>query len=344
MADHLPILGISGFSGSGKTTLIEQIVPELLASGLKVAILKHDAHGLDVDREGKDSDRFFKTGADVLAHGPDQTFQRVHRSGVALDALLAPLAAEYDLVLVEGHKRSDIPKVWLLAADDDPPPVEVGQPLIVLSRDADRPAAVKPLIEEFLTDRLAAEPLYGCVLIGGKSRRMGTPKHLIETDGDGKTWLARTIEYMAQTVSQIVISGPGEVPPDLSDYIRLPDAPDARGPMSGLLSMMRWAPRVSWLVAACDMPDLTSEAFQWLASTRTPGKWATMPKLAAANAKGVEPLLAYYNFRFRNLLEAQAAAENNCLNDLALNDEVATPPVPPELAAAWRNANSPQDL
>ncbi|MDP6044312.1 MAG: molybdopterin-guanine dinucleotide biosynthesis protein B [Phycisphaerae bacterium] len=342
MADHLPILGICGWSGSGKTTLIEKIVPELLASGLKVAILKHDVHGLDVDRPGKDSDRFFNTGADVLAHGPDQTFLRVHRTGVPLADLLGPLTSQYDLLLVEGHKHSDIPKVWLLADDGAAPPVEAGEPLIILSRDDDRPAAVKPLIEEFLADRLAAEPLYGCVLIGGKSTRMGTPKHLIETDG--KTWLARTIEYMAQTVSQVVISGAGEVPDELSDYARLPDAPDARGPMSGLLSMMRWSPQASWLVAACDMPDLTGEAFAWLASTRTPGTWATMPKLSDANAKGVEPLLAYYNFRFATLLETQAAADNYRLNDLAGNREVATPSVPEKLTAAWRNANSPQDL
>ena len=344
MADHLPILGICGWSGSGKTTLIEQVVPELLGRGLKVAILKHDAHGLDVDTPGKDSDRFFNTGADVLAHGPEQTFLRVHRSGAKLNELLEPLAFQYDLILVEGHKRSDIPKVWLLADDGAAPPEETGPPLLVLSRDAGRPEAVKPLIEEFLADRLAAEPLYGCVLIGGKSTRMGTPKHLIETDGNGKTWLARTIEYMEQTVSTVVISGAGEVPEELSGYTRLSDAPDARGPMSGLLSMMRWSPRASWLAAACDMPDLTSEAFQWLASTRTPGKWATMPKLDEANAKGVEPLLAYYNFRFAGLLEAQAAAKNYRLNDLAGNPEAATPPVPSELTTAWRNANSPQDL
>ena len=342
MADHLPILGISGWSGSGKTTLIEQIVPDLLAGGLKVAILKHDAHGLDVDRPGKDSDRFFNTGADVLAHGPDQTFRRVHQAGAKLNELLAPLADRYDLVLVEGHKHSDIPKVWLLADDGRAPLEECGPPLLTLSRDADRPAAVKPLIDKFLADRLAAEPLYGCVLIGGKSVRMGRPKHLIETDG--KTWLARTIEYMEQTVSQVAISGAGDLPGELANYPRLPDAPDARGPMSGLLSMMRWAPRASWLVAACDMPDLTPEAFKWLASTRTPGKWATMPKLAAANAKGVEPLLAYYNFRFANLLETQAAAQNHRLNDLAKNPEVSTPPVPQDLTPAWRNANSPQDL
>jgi len=339
MADHLPILGICGWSGSGKTTLIEQIVPGLLAGGLKVAILKHDAHGLDVDRPGKDSDRFFNTGADVLAHGPDQAFFRAHHDGVELAELLAPLARRYDLMLVEGHKHSAIPKVWLLADDEAAPPAEAGEPLVVLSRDTDRPAAVKPLIDKFLTDRLAVEPLMGCVLIGGKSTRMGSPKHLIETDG--KTWLARTIEYFEQATSTVVISGAGDVPDELSGYARLPDAPDARGPMSGLLSMMRWAPRASWLVAACDMPDLTGEAIAWLASTPAPGKWATMPKVGT---KGVEPLLAYYNFRFAALLETQAAAGNYRLNDLAQNSEVATPPVPPELAPAWRNANSPQDL
>ena len=339
MADHLPILGICGWSGSGKTTLIEQVTPCLIAGGLKVAILKHNAHGLDVDRPGKDSDRFFNAGADVLAHGPDQTFFRAHHDGVDLADLLAPLADRYDLVLVEGHKHSAIPKVWLLADDGAAPPAEAGEPLVVLSRDADRPAAVKPLIEKFLTDRLAAEPLMGCVLIGGKSVRMGRPKHLIETNG--QTWLARTIEYFEQTTSTVVISGAGDVPEELSGCARLPDAADAAGPMSGLLSMMRWAPRASWLVAACDMPGLTGEALAWLASTRTPGKWATMPKV---DAKGVEPLLAYYNFRFRNLLETQAASDNYRLNDLAGNTKVATPPVPPELTAAWRNANSPQDL
>ena len=340
MVDHLPVLGISGWSGSGKTTLIEQIVPDLLARGLKVAIIKHYAHGLDVDRPGKDSDKFFNLGADVLVHGPEQIFSRSHHDGVQHKELLAQLAGKYDLILVEGHKRSDIPKVWLESDDGRAPLEEAGPPLLVLSRDADRPAAVKPLIDKFLIDRLTAEPLFGCVLIGGKSTRMGRPKHLIETAG--KTWLARTVEYMAQTVSQIVISGPGEVPTELSHYTRLPDAPDARGPMSGLLSMMRWSPRTSWLVAACDMPDLTPEAFAWLASTRTPGKWATMPQIPGA--KGVEPLLAYYNFRFAELLEAQAAEGNYRLNDLAKNAEVATLLVPQELTKSWRNANSPQDI
>ncbi|MCP4375376.1 MAG: molybdopterin-guanine dinucleotide biosynthesis protein B [bacterium] len=339
MNDHLPILGICGWSGSGKTTLIEQVVPGLIAGGLKVAILKHDAHGLDVDRPGKDSDRFFNTGADVLAHGPDQIFFRSHHNGTELPELLAPLADRYDLVLVEGHKRSDIPKVWLLGDDEAAPPSEAGVPLIVLSRDADRPAAVKPLIDKFLSDRLAAEPLYGCVLIGGKSVRMGRPKHLIETDG--QTWLARTIGYFEQVTSQVVISGDGDVPDELSNYVRLPDAPDAAGPMSGLLAMMRWAPRASWLVAACDLPGLTGDAIAWLASTPAPGKWATMPKVGT---KGTEPLLAYYNFRFRTLLETQAASGNYRLNDLAKNPEVATPPVPEKLAKAWHNANSPQDL
>ena len=340
MVDHLPILGICGWSGSGKTTLIEQVVPALIAGGLKVVVLKHNAHGLDVDRPGKDSDRFFNTGADVLAEGPDQAFFRTHRDGGELVELLAPLADKYDLVLVEGHKHMALPKVWLLSDDETVPPAEAGEPLTVLSRDADRPATVKPLIDKFLIDCIENEPITGCVLIGGKSARMGRPKHLIKTDG--RTWLARTIEYFEQVTSEIVISGAGAVPDELSHCVRLSDVAGARGPMSGLLSMMRWAPGVSWLVAACDMPDLTPDALQWLLSTRTPGKWATMPKVGGA--KGAEPLLAYYNFRFRTLLETQAAANNYRLNDLADNPKTAMPSVPKELARAWRNANSPRDL
>jgi len=340
MTDHLPVLGICGWSGSGKTTLIEQLLPVLADRGLKVAVIKHDAHGLDVDRPGKDSDRFFQAGADVLAQGPDQAFFRTHHSGVELADLVAPLAPGYDLILVEGHKRSAIPKVWLLGDDQTPPPPDAGEPLAVLQWDSDRLAAVTPIIDKFLTDRLAAEPLHGCVLIGGKSTRMGRPKHLIESNG--RTWLARTIECFEQVVSTVAISGAGEIPDELAGHPRLPDAKEAEGPMSGLLSMMRWCPRASWLVAACDMPDLTLDALRWLVSTRTPGRWATLPKVG--ESEGVEPLLAYYNFRCRTLLEKQAAQDNYRLNDLASNTEVASPPVPPELISAWQNANTPGDL
>jgi len=141
-------------------------------------------------------------------------------------------------------------------------------------------------------------------------------------------------------VTTIVISGDGEVPDALAGYPRLPGAKDAEGPMSGLLSMMRWCPQASWLVTTCDVPELTPEALRWLASTRTPGKWATLPQVGGPER--VEPLLAYYNFRCRTLLEKQAARDNYHLNDLASNTKIASPPVPAELTAAWQNAYAPK--
>ena len=340
-ADSLPILGICGWSGSGKTTLIEQVTPKLAEKGLKVAVIKHDAHGIDIDRPGKDSDRLYRAGADVLLRGPAQEFFRVHRTeGSDLTGSLASLADRYDLVLVEGHKGTPLPKVWLLGDDQAEPPADVAKVAAVLSRDADRPAALLSLLDDFLTEQWLKTPVFGCVLIGGKSSRMGAPKHLLQ--GNGRTWLERTAELLGGICESVVIAGGGVVPEAAACYPRLVDVPDAKGPMSGILSAMRWAPHASWIVAACDLPGLTAEALDWLLATRRPGVWATAPKLA--DAPDVEPLLAHYDFRCQRLLQRQADGGNFRLADVASHPKVITPIVPEDLRAAWRNANAPADL
>ena len=73
---RLPVFGVCGWSGSGKTTLIEAVLPKLLARNLKVAVVKHDVHAIDVDRPGKDSDRFFQAGADVYLQGNEELSRR----------------------------------------------------------------------------------------------------------------------------------------------------------------------------------------------------------------------------------------------------------------------------
>ena len=65
-----PVLAVCGFSGSGKTTLLESVVGELSRRGLSVGVVKHDAHGIQIDRPGKDSDRLFlpaRPGGDGMA-------------------------------------------------------------------------------------------------------------------------------------------------------------------------------------------------------------------------------------------------------------------------------------
>lgn len=341
MINDLPILGICGWSGSGKTTLIEQVVPILVEKGLKIVVVKHDAHGIDIDRPGKDSDRLYRAGADVLLQGPEQEFLRLHRTAENdLATVLTSLAERYDLVLVEGHKGTPLRKVWLLADEESSPSDHVERIDAVLSRDTDRPAALLSILEDFLAEQWLKTPVFGCVMIGGKSTRMGSPKHLLKKSG--RTWLERTIELLREVSESVVVAGAGAIPSELSGYMRLMDVPDAEGPMSGLLAAMRWAPRVSWLVAACDLPNLSADAIKWLVSTRRPRVWATMPRLRGSSV--AEPMLAHYDFRCLPALQQQAAHNNYRLADLALTPGVTCPEIPPHLTAAWNNVNSPADL
>jgi molybdopterin-guanine dinucleotide biosynthesis protein MobB len=337
----LPILGISGWSGSGKTTLIEAALPLLLGRGLRVAVVKHDAHRIEVDRAGKDSDRLFQAGADVLLQGPSQEFYRLHGDGRdGLPDVLRRLCRRYDLVLVEGRKTMPLPKVWLLGDGEDAPPEDVPEIIATLPRGEGRLGLFVDILTGRLQDQWLRPPVLGCVLIGGKSRRMGAPKHLIQQDG--RTWLERTTALLREVTDVVVVAGAGPIPDALSGLTRLHDAPDAEGPMAGLLSAMRWAPYATWLVTACDLPDLTPDALRWLLSTRAPGVWATLPKLE--DASRVEPLLAHYDFRFGPLVESRAACGGFRLQDLASVGHVISPPPPPDVADAWRNVNTEDEL
>ncbi len=335
-------LAICGWKNSGKTTLIEKLIPCLTSEGLAVAVIKHDVHGIEIDREGKDSDRFFRAGADVFLQGPGEDALRRHRSGdAALDSLLADALPRYDVVLVEGHKGTDLPKVWLNRDDRPPPPEQSGNILLTLSFAENRPEAVMELLNSRLRDGITGTLPWGCLLIGGRSRRMGEPKHLIRIDGE--TWIERAIREMRKVVRNVVIAGAGVVPESVGAVTRLPDAVDAQGPMSGLLAAMRWNPSASWLVVACDMPDLSVGAMEWLLSERRPGAWGVMPRLPDEPVE-VQPLFAFYDFRACSLVEACARSGDFSLFRLAGGPKVLTPCPPREIMKAWRNVNNPEEL
>jgi len=341
MRDDLPIFGVCGRSGAGKTTLIEALVPSLLSHNLSVAVAKHWAHGLDVDHPGKDSDRLFRAGADVFLEGPGQGFARIHPSGNAgRPAGLEELAYRYDLVLVEGGERVDQPKVWLLAGDETEPPTGARNVLVSLPRDADRLKETRRILRDWLFRTWMKTPVYGCVLIGGRSSRMGKPKHLLRSDG--RTWVECAVAALSRVADRVAVVGAGEVPDALPSITRLPDAPDAEGPMAGILAAMRWAPWVSWLVTACDLPGLSTEALEWLLATRAPGVWAAVPCLPGA--PGVEPLLAHYDFRARAIFEHHAADGRFSPSLVAEHPKVVTFPPPAHLFSAWDNVNTPDDL
>ena len=184
-------------------------------------------------------------------------------------------------------------------------------------------------------------PLYGCLLIGGRSSRMGQPKHLIKGD-DGLTWLENTVKLLAPLTQQVVLSGAGQVPASLEGLKRLSDIPDVQGPLTGILSAMRWRPDVCWLLLACDMPNITREALEWLLACRTPDSWGTLPRLHADGF--VEPLLALYEPQAKPYFEELYQSGSLRISMVARRPHMRTPLVPEVLARAWNNINTPEEL
>lgn len=108
----IPVIGFSAFSGTGKTTILEQLIPCLKQKGLRVGVVKHDAHDFTIDHPGKDTWRFSQAGADaVLISSPVKT-ALIEQRPRTFEENLASLR-DVDLILVEGYKQKDLPRVGI---------------------------------------------------------------------------------------------------------------------------------------------------------------------------------------------------------------------------------------
>jgi len=180
-----------------------------------------------------------------------------------------------------------------------------------------------------------------CLLIGGRSSRMGQPKHLIK-GVTGQTWVEHTVELLEPYVDEIVLSGKGDVPQSLSHVMRIADLPEVAGPLTGILAAMRCQPDCCWLLLACDMPNITKDALEWLLASRRPDSHGTVPRLSADGF--VEPLLALYEPQARDYFEELASSGIFRISRVAKRSAISTPVVPDHLAESWRNINTPEQL
>jgi len=184
-------------------------------------------------------------------------------------------------------------------------------------------------------------PVWGCILIGGKSSRMGQPKHLL-TDDFGKTWLEHIVDILKPSVDGIAISGDGALPDSLTGMPRLVDIPGVVGPLTGILAASRWLPQVSWLLVACDMPYISAETVEWLLSHRRPGDWGCVPRMREASH--FEPLFALYDPRATVLFERQALSGDMRMSSVARHPKIKNPVIPELLRYGWENVNTPEQL
>jgi molybdopterin-guanine dinucleotide biosynthesis protein B len=109
----IPIISIVGKSDSGKTTLIEKLLPELTRRGYRIATVKHDVHGFEVDREGKDSWRHKQAGAHTVIISSSQKVALIRdmERDLTLEELREKMVQDVDLILSEGYKKDVQPKI-----------------------------------------------------------------------------------------------------------------------------------------------------------------------------------------------------------------------------------------
>ena len=121
-----PVIGFSAYSGTGKTTLLERVIRLLTDKGIRVAVIKHDGHGFEIDHPGKDSYRHAHAGAQtVVVASPDKTAV-VEQRGSTLEQCVGRIE-NADVILTEGFKHARIPRIGMSRKETGkgfPEPVE----------------------------------------------------------------------------------------------------------------------------------------------------------------------------------------------------------------------------
>jgi molybdopterin-guanine dinucleotide biosynthesis protein B len=102
-----------GQSGSGKTTYIEKLIAEIKKRGYRLAVIKHHPHDFDIDVEGKDSWRYMQAGSDAAVVSAPHKVGMVKNVDHDLvpDELKELVGDGFDIVIIEGFKKSDAPKI-----------------------------------------------------------------------------------------------------------------------------------------------------------------------------------------------------------------------------------------
>ena len=186
----------------------------------------------------------------------------------------------------------------------------------------------------------APEPVWGIVLAGGKSRRMGSDKALLRQDG--KTQLSRAVELLDEHVERVYVSTRPDQAQDTerARFEQVLDRYEDIGPVAGILSAMDLNADVSWLVLACDLPHADHDTISHLLRNRS----ETQPFTAYRSVRDglPEPLCAIYRPGARAIVERFVADGIVCPRKMLINSDtlLLTQPKP----GALHNINSPDDL
>ncbi len=182
--------------------------------------------------------------------------------------------------------------------------------------------------------------LYGLVLAGGKSKRMGRDKAALEFDG--RTQLERALGLVEHLVARAFVSVRSDQQDDplRARHAQIVDVEGIDGPIAGIRAAQLAHPQVAWLVLAVDLPLLDAGTLQNLIARRDPTRIATAYRSSHDGLP--EPLCAIYEPAAAVAIESWLAAGRNCPRKFLIQSDalLLDQPSPRSLD----NVNTPADL
>ncbi|MEM9209127.1 MAG: molybdenum cofactor guanylyltransferase, partial [Pseudomonadota bacterium] len=188
-----------------------------------------------------------------------------------------------------------------------------------------------------MTDR---RPVWGLVLAGGQSRRMGSDKALLEKGG--RTQLARTVGLLERHLDRVFISARADQAHDAerARFEQISDRYEDLGPVAGILSAMDAYPAVDWLVAACDLPNADDRNVEALLAAHAPDTPFTA---FASSYNGLpEPLFAIYGADAAAMVADFVADCIRCPRKMIIRSGVPLLRLPDRASLDY--VNTPEDL
>jgi len=187
---------------------------------------------------------------------------------------------------------------------------------------------------------VTSNPVYGLVLAGGESRRMGQDKALLSRDG--KSQLAHIAALLDDVVDGVFVSTRREQEGDAerARFRQIVDRFEGIGPIAGILSALQEQPQVDWLVVACDLPNIDAETLRYLLDNR--GESQPFTAYKSSHDGLPEPLCALYRPGAAAIIEAFVDEGIVCPRKILIRSDTLLLEQPNP--RALDNVNTPDDL
>lgn len=136
MAKVINIIGSD--SNVGKTYLMEGLIKEIRNRGLTVATIKHDVHGFDIDKKGKDTYKHREAGAETVIISSKNRYAMIKevKEEIDLNTIIKSIT-DKDIILVEGYKNSDLRKIEVFHSEISDKVISAKNKLIAIASNVE---------------------------------------------------------------------------------------------------------------------------------------------------------------------------------------------------------------